>query len=161
MGCGLLGRLHQDEVGHSSKMKVELSRFAFTPMGVFGRLTVVQGVTPTFSCFTVERPWMDNEPSVSCIPAGSYALKLGMYHRGGYPAYSLVKVPGRSLIKVHAGNTMMDLMGCIAPGMNLGHVHGRWAVTSSKQALGTFMGRLQGATELHITITDCTIDTQL
>jgi len=115
-------------------MRVELARWAFTPFGVFGELSV-----GGFSCFTVERPWLDNEPFRSCIPAGEYRLVRGFYHRGGYPAFEVRDVPGRSLIKIHAGNTMDDVVGCIAPGMGLGWLDGKWAVIRSRLALTTFM----------------------
>ena len=61
--------------------KVLLERFAYSPMGTFGVLTV-----DDFECYTVERPWLDNKPRESCIPEGVYRLELGMYNRGGYPA---------------------------------------------------------------------------
>jgi len=103
-------------------------------MGAFGRL-----MFPEFKCFTVERPWLDNKVRESCIPEGEYALKLGMYNHGGYPAYEVMGVPQRTLIKIHIGNTIEDVIGCIAPGKSLGYVYGKWAVTQSKVAFKEFM----------------------
>jgi hypothetical protein len=54
--------------------RIVLERFAYTPIGSFGRL-----MFPEFQCYTVERPWLDNKIRESCIPEGEYALKLGMY----------------------------------------------------------------------------------
>ncbi len=119
-----------------------LQRFAYTPMGTFGKIMFEE-----FECFTVERPWLDNKARESCIPEGTYPLKLGMYNRGGYPAYEVMDVPGRSLIKIHVGNTMDDIIGCIAPGKSLGYVGGKWGVTSSKKALQEFM-KAMGEIEL-------------
>jgi hypothetical protein len=52
---------------------------------------------------SLELPWLDNERSVSCIPAGSYPCE-----RINHPKYGhcwLVKdVPGRDSILVHIGN---------------------------------------------------------
>jgi len=110
-------------------MNLFLQRFAYTPHGTFGRLLVKD-----WECFTVERPWFSNQPNISCIPCGLYSLSLGTYHRGGYAAWEVLDVPNRSLIKIHIGNTMDDLMGCIAPGMSLGYVNGLWAVLNSKLA---------------------------
>lgn len=118
---------------------ITLERFAYTPMGTFGKLTM-----PEFSCYTVEKPWRDNKPFVSCIPEGEYDLKLGMYNRGGYPAYEVMNVPNRILIKIHVANTMDDVLGCIGPGLALGYVENKWAVTSSKAALKTFMEAMDG-----------------
>ncbi|MEN8821963.1 MAG: DUF5675 family protein [Abyssibacter sp.] len=120
-------------------LRCELVRFAYTPHGVFGRL-----VLPDFECFTVERPWEGNAPRVSCIPEGIYALEPSRFHRGGYDCYEVVGVPGRSMIKVHRGNTMHDLLGCIAPGQGLGYVRGCWAVTRSKVAFESFMAAMAG-----------------
>jgi hypothetical protein len=111
-----------------------LERFAYTPMGTFGKIMFEE-----FECFTVERPWLDNKARQSCIPEGHYPLKLGMYNRGGYPAYEVMDVPDRSLIKIHVGNTMDDIVGCIAPGKSLGTIAGKWGVTNSKKALREFM----------------------
>lgn len=94
----------------------------------------------------------------SCIPTGRYPLVLGVYNRGGYPAYELLDVPGRSLIKVHKGNTMDDVLGCIAPGTELGFMETRkgtgakWAVTASGQAFKAFMTATDGAERGHIDV---------
>ena len=113
---------------------ITLQRFAYTPMGTFGKILFEE-----FECFTVERPWLNNKARESCIPEGRYPLKLGMYNRGGYPAYEVMGVPDRSLIKIHIGNTMDDIIGCISPGKSLGYIGGKWGVTSSKKAFQEFM----------------------
>jgi len=95
---------------------------------------------------------MDNKPRESCIPEGSYKLKLGEYHRGGYPAYEVMDVPNRSLIKIHIGNTIDDVVGCIAPGKALGYIERKWAVTGSKKAFGEFMDAMGGIQESTIDI---------
>ena len=118
--------------------RILLERFAYTPMGAFGRL-----MFPEFQCFTVERPWLDNKARESCIPEGEYALRLGMYNRGGYQAYEVMGVPDRDLIKIHIGNSIDDVIGCIAPGKSLGYVHGKWAVTQSKVAFREFMTAME------------------
>jgi hypothetical protein len=117
---------------------ITLERFAYTPMGTFGKIMFEE-----FECFTVERPWLDNKVRQSCIPEGSYSIKLGMYNRGGYLAYEVMDVPGRSLIKIHVGNTMDDIVGCIAPGKSLGSLGGKWGVTSSKKAFKEFMAGME------------------
>lgn len=128
--------------------KIILERFAYSPHGVFGKL-----IFPEFECFTVERPWLDNKPRDSCIPEGRYKLKLGMYNRGGYPAYEVMDVPNRSLIKIHIGNTIDDIVGCIATGKALGYLERKWGVTSSKKAFKEFMEAMSDVEEsvLHIT----------
>ena len=118
---------------------VEIERFAYSPMGTFGILTV-----GFFSCYTVERPWRNNQSSRSCIPEGWYEMALGMYNKGGYPAYEILNVVDRSLIKVHVANTMSDVIGCIGLGKELGFIGGKWAVTQSTDTLEEFMRVMNG-----------------
>lgn len=127
--------------------EIRLERFAYTPYGVFGKIII-----PEFECFTVERPWLDNKPRQSCIPEGVYDLELGFFNRGGYPAYELKDVPGRSLIKIHIGNTMDDIVGCIAPGKSLGYLEKKWAVGSSKKAFNEFMQAMKDVESTKINI---------
>lgn len=103
-------------------------------MGTFGRMTHDAG----WACYTVEPPWAQNKPGVSCIPAGLYALDLGIYHKHDYPAYELRHVPGRANIKIHIANVAAELDGCIAVGKELGWLF-KWAVIASKDAYTELM----------------------
>lgn len=135
-------------------MIITLQRF-YGPgdMGTFGILRL-----PEFECFTVERPWRGNSPNVSCIPEGEYQLIPSRYLRGGYDTYEIVKVPDRTAIKIHVGNTMLNVLGCIALGSALGWVESplksgyRWGVVSSKTAFDEFMERMRGVEEATIRI---------
>ena len=127
--------------------KVILERFAYSPFGVFGKLII-----PEFECFTFERPWLDNKKRESCIPEGKYTLKLGTFNRGGYEAYEVMNVPDRSLIKIHVGNSIDDVVGCIAPGKALGYLEGKWGVKSSKKAFKEFMEAMNGVEKSTIHI---------
>jgi len=119
--------------------EVLLERFAHTPMGVFGNLSV-----DGFECYTVERPWLDNKPRESCIPEGVYRLELGMYNRGGYPAYEIMDVPDRSLIKMHIANNINDVIGCVGFGDNLGYYENLWSVMNSGKTMAKFMDSMDG-----------------
>ena len=127
---------------------IRIERFAYTPVGTFGRI-----VLPNFNCFTVEKPWRDNIPFESCIPEGTYSAVLGKFHRGGYPAYELIEVPGRTLIKLHRANTEDELLGCIAPGLLLGCIHGKWGVQRSTEAFEQLMLLLNGKKIISVEIT--------
>lgn len=125
---------------------VTLSRFAYTPMGVFGTLQVGGK-----RFYTVERPWKGNEQGVSCIPAGSYQLRkrasevVKKSSRGAYQeGWEVTGVPGRTFIMIHPGNTMDDLEGCIAVGTGLGYVNNKWAITNSQVAFKELMAALEG-----------------
>jgi len=135
--------------------EVLIERFAYTPMGTFGRLSV-EG----FSCYTLEPPWRNNERNLSCIPTGRYGLRLGMHRRNtpdpsdDYPAYELEGVTGRNLIKIHTGNTINDSRGCILPGTTLGYLDDYWAVASSQAAFAQFMVAMADVPYASITIVD-------
>lgn len=94
--------------------------------GTFGWLRVLNELTGEviFQCASLELPWRDNAPMLSCIPPGRYEF----YWRADSPKHGAVyeakAVPGRSNIQVHAANLAGDesrgyvkqLDGCIAPG---------------------------------------------
>ena len=64
---------------------------------------------------TLERPWKDNEPSVSCIPASTYDCKR--YSSEMYPnTFEITGVPGRTKILFHKGNEIPDTIGCVLVG---------------------------------------------
>jgi hypothetical protein len=132
-----------------------LTRYGSTPFGTFGEVTLPSGA----KLFTVERPWAGNQPRTSCIPEGIYTLRKrtspivdrtsgGKYKQG----WEVCDVVNRSLIMIHAGNTMDDLLGCIAPGTALGMVNGKWAVSSSRPAMDTLMAELEIKREWTIDI---------
>ena len=113
---------------------VSVTRFAYTDMGVFGRLMVDGQLL-----FTVERPWLKNMPRVSCIPEGTYSCEPRFYNRGRYDAVEVTNVPNRTHILFHKGNTMHDLAGCIAVTSGLGTLKGIWAGLESGPAFDIFM----------------------
>ena len=66
-------------------------------------------------CSTIELPWKNNEPRISCIPEGKYALekRYSPHHQWHL---ELKDVPGRQLILIHPANDALhELLGCIAP----------------------------------------------
>lgn len=80
---------------------------------------------------TIERPWVNNTPFESCIPEGTYDLVPFVRPGSGMLTYAIVNpvndvylnkadIPagqtGRYLILFHPGNTIDDVVGCIAPG---------------------------------------------
>lgn len=65
-------------------------------------------------CNTMELPWLDNQPNISCIPAGIYRLKMVNSPKYG-PCYKVFDVENRTDILIHKGNTINDTRGCILP----------------------------------------------
>lgn len=88
---------------------------------------------------TLELPFRNNAPNVSCIPAGNYvAKKVENRHTYGgqrIPVTLEVIVPDRSGILFHIGNTVVDSRGCILLGMEFAS-HG---VMYSRVAMDKFM----------------------
>lgn len=136
-------------------MKLVLKRFAYTDNYTRGELYVGED---TFQ--TVEKPWFRNEyapggtPFESCIPDGSYRLR-GFTRPSGDKAFILSNpdhgvyedeshLPsvgrGRYLILIHPGNTVDDVVGCIAPGMT-GSADAVW---DSRKAMAMLLTKLEG-----------------
>lgn len=127
--------------------RVGLIRLAHSDQGTRGVLVLPDGVL----CNTLELPWRDNRPSLSCIPRGEYDVQLYASPRFG-KAYQVQHVPGRSYILFHAGNLAGDVErgfrthseGCILLGKHFGTLAGQQAVLASRPAVREFMERLDG-----------------
>jgi hypothetical protein len=91
-------------------------------------------------CDTLELPWRGNQHNVSCIPEGTYEVKLQFSPVHGRNLYWLQDVPGRGAIEIHVGNTVVDSKGCIL----LGCSRKGDAVVSSRLAFGKFMRQMEG-----------------
>ena len=66
-------------------------------------------------CKTIELPWKNNQPRVSCIPEGRYRLRRRHSPRFR-EHFEVMDVKDRKYILFHAGNHAgKELRGCIAP----------------------------------------------
>ncbi len=107
--------------------------------------------------FTIERPWKNNEPYVSCIPAAIYACQRSTYYGGDgvggkpdYPCFELQNVPNRTQIKFHIANYPHDVNGCIGVGMTRADAYP--AVWKSRQAFTKWMDIMEGVDEFTLFI---------
>lgn len=92
-------------------MDMQLQRCEYHPRGTNGRL-LVKG---RFICHTIELPWQNNAPRISCIPEGNYTV-VKRYSRKFKWHLHLTDVPGRKWILIHPANhAIQELKGCIAP----------------------------------------------
>ena len=91
--------------------------------------------------FTLELPWKDNAPNISCIPPGIYKWKKRFSPGKQYEVIELIDVPGRSFIQIHLGNYTRQIKGCILPGMGLKDIDkdGVFDVTNSEKAFNQIM----------------------
>lgn len=96
-------------------MRLTLKRETLSP-ATLGTLSI-DGVK---ECDTLELPWRDNKPGISCIPAGRYRVTWTPSLNFERHTLRLQDVPGRSGILIHSANFQGQLRGCIAPGMRRG-----------------------------------------
>jgi hypothetical protein len=66
---------------------------------------------------TLEPPWKDNAPRVSCIPPGTYPVILAWSPKFLRKMPLLGAVPDRSSILIHALNGVEETEGCIGIGL--------------------------------------------
>lgn len=128
-------------------MILNLVRVSQSEMGTFGVL--LQGKTAF--AVTAERPWMNNEPSVSCIPPGEYLCKRVASPRFGN-TFEVMGVDRRSHILFHGGNTIEDTHGCILVGEEFGAMKGLPAVLSSQRGFTEFKERTADVDEFLLVI---------
>lgn len=91
-------------------MNLELIRTYFSE-GTNGILLLNGAVISS----TIELPWKNNAPRISCIPEGKYGLvkRYSPHHKWHF---ELKDVPSRQLILIHPANdAILELQGCIAP----------------------------------------------
>lgn len=88
----------------------------------------------------LERPWKNNERGVSCIPTGTYHIKMTMSNRFKKKLYLVQDVPNRDGIRIHAANWAHQLEGCIALGIS----HGIDMILQSQIAMNKFHAEMGG-----------------
>ncbi len=68
-----------------------------------------------YQCFTLELADHQNEPYISCIPAGNYQYKYRNSPSHGH-CLELQNVPNQTYMQIHAANSTSQIQGCIAVG---------------------------------------------
>ena len=112
----------------------------------------VAGVKDEFLSYTLECPWLNNQPFVSCIPAGDYVIRPCVSPRFGR-AYYIESEQGdivgydkgiRTHCLFHSANNASELQGCVALGESVGVLHNEFAVLNSKKSIKHFYDLLDG-----------------
>lgn len=136
-------------------MSATLTRFAYTPVGTFGILRLKNG----FECYTVEQRFEEGDLPAGCIPEGKYKLRKVLNSEmvtqrtfTQTDSWEVKGVTGRTGIIFHPGNTIDDVVGCIAPGKRLGFIKNKWAVTDSQAAFDELISALSSQTEWTLVI---------
>ena len=109
--------------------KLLLERFAYSPESTEGELFIINDLLiepKVHLCWTIELPWRQNIPSISCIPEGSYWLqphtrpggKKSIILFGDTVSPAQADSCPRYGILFHPANQPHELKGCIAPGLD-------------------------------------------
>lgn len=104
-------------------------------------------------CVSLERPWLENQRRVSCIPAGEYEMNLKHVSPKNGACFSIEDVPDRDHIQMHSANRIKDIIGCVAPGLQYGELMGEFAVLRSRLAMNAIRDCFPGHqewTKIHI-----------
>lgn len=126
-------------------MKITLTRIKYADHSTLGVLDLGKE-----KLYTLERPWINNQPNISCIPDGFYTFKP---HSGTRfkNVWEVENVPNRSYILFHAGNTAKDTEGCVLVGEGLHHDEkGAYIINSEKalEAMRSILGSNGGIIEV-------------
>lgn len=134
---------------------VAIRRGPSTDAGTFGRLLLGGNQF----CFTLELPWRDNRPQLSCIPPTVYGVAMVRSPHFGR-IYHVEDVLGRANVLMHSGDYAGDVtkgfkthvLGCILLGFRRGVMDGQPALWNSRPAVSAFM-RAMGEHPFKLEIT--------
>jgi hypothetical protein len=129
----------------SYKKPAKLIRLEWTEACTRGAL-IIDG---HYVCMTLELPWRENNPNVSCIPTGVYTCRRIVSPHFG-ETFEITGVPRRSHILFHAGNKPEDTEGCVLTGQALPPMTA--AIRDSKRAHATLMQVLAGVDEFLLEV---------
>lgn len=111
---------------------------------------------------TVERPWKNNQATISCIPVGRYKVvrcrNSPDYGFADSPkfgnTFQVFAVPGRGNILFHKGNLSSDSHGCIIVGEAFDPINGVDGISNSAHGWGELMERMKDVDEFYLNVKD-------
>jgi len=137
-----------------------LKRISSAQHGTFGVL--LDGETQF--ALTVEPPWKNNAPFISCIPFGRYVCERVQSRYWGN-TFTVRGVLNRTYIRFHWGNygglhggllqQGPDTKGCIVVGEEFGTLDSVPALLSSKRGFREFLERTAGIDKFYLNIKEC------
>lgn len=120
-----------------------IRRFGQDDQGSPGRLT-----TPGFKCFSLELPWRDNLPEISCLPEGVYFARWTWSDHFRRFMYAIEEqIANRGGFRIHSGNfagdkakgLRSDSLGCPLLGYQFGRMDNQRAVLVSRPCVADFI----------------------
>ena len=109
---------------------------------------LVDTLSGTTLCKTLELPNRENQRNISRIPAGCYSVRP--YHSSRFGecfAFDDSETHPRTAIRIHQGNTAKDTSGCVLVGKTFGEA----SVLTSRETLLNLRGHLPEPFVLHVT----------
>lgn len=74
-------------------------------------------------CHSMELPWKNNEPDISCLPLGDYVCIVTHSPAFNKELYLIIEpFEHRAGFRIHAANRLRELRGCVAFGENFTEV---------------------------------------
>ena len=133
--------------------KATLTRLQSDDKQTLGALALYFGTDEVFSCKTLELPWLDNAPYISCIPEGKYTVTRRESQTYG-KHWHVQNVSDRTFILIHHGNFHRDTEGCICVGRDHHDIDndGYLDVTSSKATMRA-LNSVVTANQFRLTVT--------
>ena len=128
-------------------MTIELIRVGSSNRGTFG---VLRHDQIPFA-LTLERPWVDNQANVSCIPAGHYTCQRVRSPKFG-DTFEVTNVPNRSHVLFHKGNTVDETHGCILVAEEFSGTFDHPMLASSARGFGELMQLMEGQMAFELTV---------
>lgn len=119
-------------------MNIVITRKQSTSSGTPGELVAMNPAGETFTCNTLELPWQDNTPGVSCIIDDSYGATIWHSDHLDCDVLRLEDKHGRQNCLIHCGN----FAGDVSQGMET-QVHGCTLVGSRYGSLANDDGDTQ------------------
>ena len=130
---------------------LEITRFASFDDRMLGRATFMGR-----SWYTIEKPWKDNTPYKSCIPADTYDLVRVNSPKYGENMWEIQDVPNRTHILIHVANWSKDVLGCV--GLARGLFKDLEGVSNSGNAVSEFYKMSEHLGTMPVTIVNGRMD---
>ncbi len=137
-------------------MHLDLHRW-YRPEGTVGVLTLVEA---DLKLYTIEKPWRNNTPFLSCVPEGNYFLEMHDTRKypdtwaivGGTVSHKQQDGFERYACLFHTANHADQVSGCVGPGLGMQILKDEVATFRSGDAMTALKLALEGPLRHTLTI---------
>ena len=127
---------------------IHIERYDNNELGCYGLLAV-----GSFDCYTLELPWHNNTPNISCIPIGCYIASVDKNITIGKQfVIRLQDVSNRTGVLIHVGNYTTEIAGCILVGNKQVTNSVKRMVTNSRHTMGKLLAEVEYDDEFYVDI---------